>query len=93
MSKPVGRTVNHQKGIFAFVHVAETRKQAIESGAALSTLWYAHIAPIAFKVPRALMWDIIRQGLSPQLARNVLDRSAPQAATRPSLRTLPTNFR
>lgn len=73
-SKPVGRTVNHQKGIFAFVHVAETRKQAIESGAALSTLWYAHIAPIAFKVPRPLMWDIIRQGLSPQLARNVLDQ-------------------
>src|SRR5208283_4499007 len=72
--KPVGRTANRQKGIFAFVHVAETRKQAIESGAALSTLWYAHIAPIAFQVPRALMWDIIRQGLNPHLARHVLDQ-------------------
>jgi alkanesulfonate monooxygenase SsuD/methylene tetrahydromethanopterin reductase-like flavin-dependent oxidoreductase (luciferase family) len=68
--KTVGRFMNRQKGIFGFVHVAETRQKAIESGAALSSLWYVHTAPTAFQVPRKVVWDIIRQGLNPQLARN-----------------------
>jgi alkanesulfonate monooxygenase SsuD/methylene tetrahydromethanopterin reductase-like flavin-dependent oxidoreductase (luciferase family) len=60
---------NHQKGVFTFVHVAETRKKAIESGAAAAALWYVHFAPIAFKVPRSIWWNQIRAGLNPHLAR------------------------
>lgn len=75
-----GKTANRQKAFFAFTHVAESRKEAIKSGAALSSLWYVHVAPIAFKVPRKVMWDIIRQGLNPQLARQQLDQRPPSAA-------------
>jgi len=60
---------NHQKGVFTFVHVAESRKQAIDSGAAAAALWYVHFAPIAFKVPRSIWWNMIRAGLNPHLAR------------------------
>jgi alkanesulfonate monooxygenase SsuD/methylene tetrahydromethanopterin reductase-like flavin-dependent oxidoreductase (luciferase family) len=60
---------NHQKGVFTFVHVAESRKQAIDSGAAAAALWYVHAAPIAFKVPRSIWFDQIRAGLNPHLAR------------------------
>lgn len=69
--QPAGRFINKQKGVFTFVHVAETRKQAIESGAALAALWYVHAAPIVFKVPRAVWWDMIRAGLNPHRARNM----------------------
>ena len=71
----------HQKGVFTFVHVAETRKQAIESGAAWSALWYVHAAPIIFKVPRAVWWDQIRAGLNPQLARNLVNNQQTAALT------------
>jgi alkanesulfonate monooxygenase SsuD/methylene tetrahydromethanopterin reductase-like flavin-dependent oxidoreductase (luciferase family) len=67
---PVGATVNRQKGVFTFVHVAESRKQAIESGAAWSALWYVHFAAVAFEVARAVWYDQIRAGLNPHLARN-----------------------
>jgi alkanesulfonate monooxygenase SsuD/methylene tetrahydromethanopterin reductase-like flavin-dependent oxidoreductase (luciferase family) len=66
---PAGLFLNHQKGVFTFVHVAESRKQSIESGAALAALWYVHAAPIAFKVPRSIWYDMIRAGLNPFLAR------------------------
>ncbi len=66
---PAGRFLNHQKGVFTFVHVAESRKEAIASGAALAALWYVHFAPIAFKVPRSIWYDQIRAGLNPHLAR------------------------
>lgn len=66
---PVGKTVNKQKGVFTFVHVAESRKAAIANGAAWSALWYVHFAPIAFAVPRAVWYDVIRAGLNPHLAR------------------------
>jgi alkanesulfonate monooxygenase SsuD/methylene tetrahydromethanopterin reductase-like flavin-dependent oxidoreductase (luciferase family) len=64
-----GKHLNRQKGVFTFVHVAETRKEAIANGAAKAALWYVHAAPIAFKVPRSIWWDMIRAGLSPHLAR------------------------
>jgi len=70
---PAGKLINNQKGVFTFVHVAETRKQAIECGAALSALWYVHAAPIVFKVPRAIWWNQIRAGLNPHLARNLVN--------------------
>lgn len=64
-----GSFLNHQKGVFTFVHVAESRKEAIANGAAKAALWYVHAAPIAFKVPRSIWWDTIRAGLNPHLAR------------------------
>ncbi len=71
---PAGKFVNHQKGVFTFVHVAESRRQAIESGAAWSALWYVHAAPIIFKVPRSIWWDQIRAGLNPHLARELVSK-------------------
>lgn len=73
---PVGKFVNKQKGVFTFVHVAESRKQAIDAGAAWSALWYVHFAAIAFAVPRAVWYDVIRAGLNPHLARNAANNSA-----------------
>jgi alkanesulfonate monooxygenase SsuD/methylene tetrahydromethanopterin reductase-like flavin-dependent oxidoreductase (luciferase family) len=70
---PAGKFINKQKGVFTFVHVAESRKQAIENGAAWSALWYVHAAPIVFRVPRKIWWDQIRAGLNPQLARNLVN--------------------
>jgi alkanesulfonate monooxygenase SsuD/methylene tetrahydromethanopterin reductase-like flavin-dependent oxidoreductase (luciferase family) len=67
--QPVGQAVNNQKGVFTFVHVAESRRQAIESGAAWSALWYVHFAAIAFAVPRSVWYDQIRAGINPHLAR------------------------
>lgn len=67
--KPAGKTVNDQKGVFTFVHVAESRKAAIESGAARSALWYVNYAAVAFKVPRNIWYDAIRAGLNPHLTR------------------------
>jgi alkanesulfonate monooxygenase SsuD/methylene tetrahydromethanopterin reductase-like flavin-dependent oxidoreductase (luciferase family) len=67
--EPVGRTINNQKGVFTFVHVAESRKEAIECGAAWSALWYVHFAAIAFAVPRSVWYDQIRAGINPHLAR------------------------
>jgi alkanesulfonate monooxygenase SsuD/methylene tetrahydromethanopterin reductase-like flavin-dependent oxidoreductase (luciferase family) len=64
-----GRFLNHQKGVFTFVHLAESRKEAIANGAAKAALWYVHAAPIAFKVPRSIWWDMIRAGLNPHAAR------------------------
>jgi len=76
---PAGRFLNHQKGVFTFVHVAESRKDAIANGAAKAALWYVHAAPIAFKVPRSIWWDTIRAGMNPHLTR----KSAKEIAALP----------
>jgi alkanesulfonate monooxygenase SsuD/methylene tetrahydromethanopterin reductase-like flavin-dependent oxidoreductase (luciferase family) len=68
--RPAGKVINREKGIFTFVHLAETRAAAIENGAALAALWYVHSAPIVFKVPRAVWYDSIRAGLHPNAARS-----------------------
>ncbi len=67
--EPAGECINGQKGVFTFVHVADTRKQAIANGAAWSALWYVHFAAIAFAVPRSVWYDQIRAGINPHLAR------------------------
>ena len=66
---PAGKAINDQKGVFTFVHVAESRQQAIDNGAAWSALWYVHYAAIAFAVPRSIWYDQIRAGINPHLAR------------------------
>jgi alkanesulfonate monooxygenase SsuD/methylene tetrahydromethanopterin reductase-like flavin-dependent oxidoreductase (luciferase family) len=65
-----GKTVNPQKGVFTFVHVAETRAKAIANGAAWSALWYVNAAPVVFKVPRRIWYDMIKAGLHPHSARD-----------------------
>jgi len=71
---PAGSFMNNQKGVFTFVHVAESRRQAIECGAAWSALWYVHAAPITFNVPRSIWWDQIRAGQNPHLARELVSK-------------------
>lgn len=67
---PVGALLNDQKGVFTFVHVAESRKEAIKARAAWSALWYVNAAPIVFKVPRAVWYDVIKSGLHPNAPRD-----------------------
>lgn len=57
---PVGKFVNNQRGVFTFVHVAETMEEAIMSGAAEAAMWYVNAAPQVFSVPRKLWLDSIR---------------------------------
>jgi len=68
--QPVGKSVNKEKGVFTFVHVAPSRQEAIKARAAWSALWYVNAAPIVFKVPRAIWYDMIRSGLHPNAPRD-----------------------
>lgn len=68
--EPAGKAINAQKGCFTFVHVAEDRAQAIANGAAWSALWYVNAAPIVFKVPRRVWYDMIKAGLHPNSPRD-----------------------
>jgi alkanesulfonate monooxygenase SsuD/methylene tetrahydromethanopterin reductase-like flavin-dependent oxidoreductase (luciferase family) len=76
---PAGRFVNREKGCFTFVHVAESRAAAIANGAAWSALWYVNAAPVVFKVPRRIWYDMIKAGLHPNSARDTaaMDRLDP----------------
>jgi alkanesulfonate monooxygenase SsuD/methylene tetrahydromethanopterin reductase-like flavin-dependent oxidoreductase (luciferase family) len=65
-----GLEVNAQSGVFTFVHLAETRSQAIANGAAWSALWYVNAAPTVFKVPRSVWYDMIKAGLHPNSAKS-----------------------
>jgi len=65
---PAGQVVNPEKGAFTFVHVAESRESAVNSGAAWSALWYINAAAVTFKVPRRVWYDMIRAGLHPNAA-------------------------
>lgn len=67
---PAGRFVNREKGCFTFVHVAESRRAAIANRAAWSALWYVNAAPVVFKVPRRVWYDMIKAGLHPNSARD-----------------------
>lgn len=61
--EPVGEFVNAQRSVFTFMHCAETRKEAIESGAAEAVLWFINAAPTVFHVPRNTWIDAIRGNL------------------------------
>lgn len=67
---PAGRFVNREKGCFTFVHLADSRADAIRNGAAWSALWYVNAAPLVFKVPRRVWYDMIKAGLHPNAARD-----------------------
>ncbi len=65
---PAGATINPQKGAFTFVHLADSRREAIRNGAAWSALWYVNAAAVTFKVPRRIWYDMIKAGLHPNSA-------------------------
>ena len=60
--------VNNQLGVFTFVHVAQSTKQAIASGAPRSALWYTSSAPRIFRVPREIFYQAIRGQTDPRTA-------------------------
>jgi alkanesulfonate monooxygenase SsuD/methylene tetrahydromethanopterin reductase-like flavin-dependent oxidoreductase (luciferase family) len=66
--KPVGHFLNRQKAVFTFVHVAESRRQAIESGAALAALWYVVKGPPSFETPLSAYFQLFGAGVSPTSA-------------------------
>jgi alkanesulfonate monooxygenase SsuD/methylene tetrahydromethanopterin reductase-like flavin-dependent oxidoreductase (luciferase family) len=57
---PVGKFLNSQKGVFTFVHCAETTDEAIASRASEAALWYVNAAPRIFSVPRTVWTEMIR---------------------------------
>lgn len=57
---PAGAFVNDQKAVFTLVHCAETRAEAIESGAAEAALWFMNEAPNVFRVARENWLGLIR---------------------------------
>lgn len=63
---------NNQAGVFTFVHARKSTREAIESGAPRSALWYVSSAPKVFKVPREIFYRSIRGQTDP--------RSAPSTA-------------
>ena len=64
-ARPVGHFANHQKAVFTFVHVAESRRKAIESGAAWSALWYVIAGPKSFQVPLDSYFALFRSAAHP----------------------------
>jgi len=70
LSDVAGQAVNPLNAVFTFVHVADSRADAIRNGAAWSALWYVNAAPTVFKVPRRVWYDMIKAGLHPNSARD-----------------------
>jgi alkanesulfonate monooxygenase SsuD/methylene tetrahydromethanopterin reductase-like flavin-dependent oxidoreductase (luciferase family) len=56
----VGKFTNSEKGVFTFVHCAETTDEAIASRASEAALWYVNAAPKVFSVPRTVWTEMIR---------------------------------
>jgi len=59
---PAGRMVNAQAAVFTFVHVCESKREAIESGAAAAACWYVNTAPLIFNAPAEIWYGQIRGG-------------------------------
>lgn len=64
-TRPVGHAMNRQKAVFTFVHVAESRRKAIENGAAWSALWYVLAGPKNFQVPLSSYFSLFRSAAHP----------------------------
>jgi alkanesulfonate monooxygenase SsuD/methylene tetrahydromethanopterin reductase-like flavin-dependent oxidoreductase (luciferase family) len=65
-TNPAGSFINNQVGIFTFVHARKSEKDAINSGAPRSALWYVSSAPRVFQVPREIFYDAIRAQVDPR---------------------------
>lgn len=76
---PAGAFVNDQKAVFSLVHCAETRQEAIESGAAEAALWFMNEAPNVFRVGREGWLGMIRGVMVKSAAANpVLHEEEPE---------------
>jgi alkanesulfonate monooxygenase SsuD/methylene tetrahydromethanopterin reductase-like flavin-dependent oxidoreductase (luciferase family) len=73
---PAGAEVNNQVGVFTFVHVAESTKAAIASGAPQAALWYVSSAPRVFNVPRDIFYSAIRGNTDPRSRGSIAALSA-----------------
>ena len=70
--RPAGAFRNERRSVFTCVHVAETEKQAIESGACQAALWYMARMPEVFHSPPDVVWELIRGGLLPNNPTDVM---------------------
>ncbi len=57
---PAGRFVNNQRALFTFFHCAQSRKEAISSGAAEAALWFMNMQPEVYSVRRTDWIESIR---------------------------------
>ena len=64
-TEPAGKFRNEQRAVFTFVHVADSEREAIDSGACRAALWYMARMPEVFHAPPSVVWDLIRGGLLP----------------------------
>lgn len=62
---PAGRFRNPRRSVFTFVHVADSERAAVESGACRAALWYMARMPAVFHAPPENVWELIRGGLLP----------------------------
>ena len=76
--QPAGRFVNAQRSAFTFVHCAESKAAAIESGAGEAALWFVNAAPKVFQVPRSLWIDGIRGEFVSNVPESTRALSAPE---------------
>ncbi|MCP4907659.1 MAG: LLM class flavin-dependent oxidoreductase [bacterium] len=76
---PAGSFINRQTAMFTIVHCAESRDEAIESGAAEAALWFMNEAPSVFRVAREGWLNLIR-GLRGEGAASKPMLDAPEPA-------------
>ncbi len=60
--EPAGKAVNPQSAVFTFVHVCDSKREAIDSGAAAAACWYVNTAPLIFNAPAEIWYGQIRGG-------------------------------
>lgn len=65
IEEPAGKFVNREAGVFTFVHVAESEKAAVDSGAALGAIWYVAAAPRVFHATPEIWYSQIRGNFLP----------------------------
>lgn len=78
--RPCSEVVNTRQAVFTFVHCAESKQAAIDSGAAEAALWFVNAAPRVFQVPRSIWIDAIRgqlQAGDPAATRSVASPEQP----------------
>jgi alkanesulfonate monooxygenase SsuD/methylene tetrahydromethanopterin reductase-like flavin-dependent oxidoreductase (luciferase family) len=59
--QPVGEFITDKRAVFTFVHCAETKQEAIESGALEATLWFMNMQHEVYSVPRKEWLQSIRE--------------------------------
>ncbi len=79
-TEPAGEVVNDQFAVFAFVHCAETREDAVRQAAAEGVLWYFNTAPVIFQTPRSILINEVRGHLAPNDAGSRVSTDQPVVA-------------